>query len=214
MSANKEINPFYLLSEWEVAPLIEIWKNHANVKSHSISFLKLDLMFNNRVTPSTAQKQLETDKENAAKEGRNKTIYAVTAPTNNTESYHVHKDGFMTAVEGRNPQIRSYFDGSQMSSYGHSIMISINHDTQRVVVKDPKGNDLNDDTKRLLLDVYPDYAITIDRRCQQFDNNNCYSHTLHNMLAMAGFVDANDKLDINDWNKEIRDYPLDLSNVI
>lgn len=205
MSEHKEINPFYLLSEWEVEPLIEIWKNHAGVKSTDIAFLKLPLLFNDKIKPDTACKQLVADKSTAAQEGRSKTIYAVTIPTRNSESYHVNEDGSMDAVQERSPQVRSYFDGSKIPAYAHSIAIGIDHSNKRVLVKDPKGHDLDDNTKRIFLDVYPDYSMTIDRRCQQFDNNNCYLHTLHNMFVMAGIEEFQGNLDIKFWNKEIID---------
>lgn len=119
--------------------------------------------------------------------------------------HHIHEDASMELTPDREGPFRTYYDGSSVDRLGHAIAVCIDKRDGLITTRCPKGYDLSDRNKSLLLRHLPDYDHVNIRERQQYDEHSCMSYTIYNMLAFAGVKSLYAPIDILDWRGEMLD---------
>ena len=197
----RRVNPMYTFTDFEIEALCSIYQRHSGVSNDRLVFREIDFRDKNTNKIKNPILQLLQDKNAYA--DTEKIIYNAYFPTTLTIPHHIDEGGNKIDQPEREGPIRTYFDGSYISSLGHAIAIEIDNKNQKITTQCPHGYDFPIQSEFSLTRPYPNYDRVTLRHKQQQDSHSCTALTLHNMFAMAGFHEVQSSIDIQSWRSEL-----------
>lgn len=199
---NNKPNPLYLFTVKEVFDVANTLFPQEERETIGLNYVYLDFCSDESVSMKLPQMNFQHYRQC----WKDCTFVALTIlPSPLQTPHHVHEDGSIEMMPGREGPVRTYYDGSSIASLVRTAVTVINHELGTITTQCPRGLDFTDEAEHAIQAIYGDFKRVKITDVQQTDHHSTNLYTLYNMLAMSGLRQPRTQLDAAAWRAEVMD---------
>lgn len=195
-------NPLYLFSIREVFDVANEFLPQEEREAIGLNYVYLDFCSERSLRQALPLMNLEHYREC----WKDRTFIALTVlPSPLRTPHHVNEDGSLEMMPGRDGPIRTYFDGSTISSLVRTAVTCINHEYGTITTQCPRGLEFPEPVEETIAAVYGDFKRVKITDVQQTDEHSSNLYCLYNMMAMSHLRQPRSHIDVAAWRSEVMD---------